>query len=137
MSVWSREEHAAEPVQFGTPPARFSSFDECFCLIDCFQGFAGAIRQMQSFHLSDQDKWQRDNQAACPTLVDFRPRSTRYLRLCQRRRYGFLQELAWRGSRAVGSAHRLTTNIALIFDRSAERMPGYCSRILFALTIAA
>ena len=71
MSVWSREEHAAEPVQFGTPPARFSSFDECFCLIDCFQGFAGAIRQMQSFHLSDQDKWQRDNQAACPTLVNF------------------------------------------------------------------
>src|SRR5262249_52127091 len=63
--------HPTKPVQFDAPPAPpFKFFDECFCLIDCFQSFGGATRQMQGFSLSAQEIWQADDRAGCPILSD-------------------------------------------------------------------
>ena len=44
LSADSREKHTAEPMQFGTPPALFRSFGECFCLLNCLKSFRGTIR---------------------------------------------------------------------------------------------
>ena len=51
VSTNRREKHAAEPVQFGTPPALFRSFDQCFRLLYRLKSFRGTIRKVQSFSL--------------------------------------------------------------------------------------
>jgi hypothetical protein len=38
-------------VQFGTPPAPFKSFDQCFRLAYRLKSFAGTVREVQGFSL--------------------------------------------------------------------------------------
>jgi len=44
LSTHSREKHAEESVQFGTPKALLKSFSQCFRLVDYLKSFKGTIR---------------------------------------------------------------------------------------------
>jgi hypothetical protein len=51
VGTHGREKHTVEPVQFGTPPAFFCSYDQCFCLRYCLKGLGSTIRKVQDFSL--------------------------------------------------------------------------------------
>jgi len=47
VSSQCREKHTAQPVQFGTPPAFFSSFGDCFRLDYCVKSFRSSVGAVQ------------------------------------------------------------------------------------------
>jgi hypothetical protein len=63
VGTHSREKHAAESVQFGTPKALFGSFGRRLSLPDDLKSFGSAIRKMQSFSLECEQRWCVQRQA--------------------------------------------------------------------------
>jgi hypothetical protein len=51
VGTHGREQHPAEPVEFGTPPTFSRYFDQCFCLVYGREGFNAAARAVQGFRL--------------------------------------------------------------------------------------
>jgi hypothetical protein len=54
-----------EPVQFGTPPAFFCSYDQCFCLSYCLKGLGSTIRKVQGLSHYCQPIWRYHHRTGC------------------------------------------------------------------------
>jgi hypothetical protein len=51
LGTHSREKHAVDPAQFGTPPAFLKSFGQRFSIRYRLESFRGAVSEAQGFRL--------------------------------------------------------------------------------------